>query len=138
MARRRLPTKQESALCSGEFTVGHGKLYVGRLWSLCVLKLTCFQFPIGMGTGAVFVCLSDVEQTPGHPLTIIGTVFFYLNLFLFCLNLSTLLLQLICEYKFFIQNLLRQVENLRIVQCIRNMHESLSLILPAIYLFLLW
>lgn len=107
-------------------------------YSLFVLKLTYLQFPIGMGTGAVFVCLSDVEQTPGHPLTIIGTVFFYLNLFLFCLNLSTLLLQLICEYEFFTQILLRWVESLRIFQCIRNMRESLLLILPAIYLFLLW
>lgn len=54
------------------------------------------QFPIGMGTGAVYVTLAGLKQHPGHPLTIVETVFYFLNIALFLLNTSTLLLQLLC------------------------------------------
>ncbi|KAH9967578.1 voltage-dependent anion channel-domain-containing protein [Russula dissimulans] len=49
-------------------------------------------FPIGMGTGAVYVTLSGLKGHPG-PLTHIETFFFFVNLSLFILNTSTLLLQ---------------------------------------------
>ena len=48
-----------------------------------------------MGTGAVYVSLAGLKQHPGHPLTIVETIFYFLNIVLFCLNTSTLLLQLI-------------------------------------------
>ncbi|KAI9509751.1 voltage-dependent anion channel-domain-containing protein [Russula earlei] len=49
-------------------------------------------FPIGMGTGAVYVTLSGLKGHPG-PLTSVETFFFFINLSLFILNSSTLLLQ---------------------------------------------
>ncbi|KAH9989571.1 voltage-dependent anion channel [Russula vinacea] len=49
-------------------------------------------FPIGMGTGAVYVTLSGLKGHPG-PLTKIETVFFFINVSLFILNSSTLLIQ---------------------------------------------
>ncbi|KAK1232179.1 hypothetical protein PQX77_004691 [Marasmius sp. AFHP31] len=49
-------------------------------------------FPIGMGTGAVYVTLSAVEErTP--TLTTIETIFYFLNMAIFLLNTTTLLLQ---------------------------------------------
>ncbi|KAL0577115.1 hypothetical protein V5O48_004868 [Marasmius crinis-equi] len=51
-------------------------------------------FPIGMGTGAVYVTLSAIEErTP--TLTTIETIFYFLNMALFLLNTMTLLLQAI-------------------------------------------
>ncbi|EIM86417.1 uncharacterized protein STEHIDRAFT_121377 [Stereum hirsutum FP-91666 SS1] len=51
-------------------------------------------FPIGMGTGAVYVTMSGIkEHTP--VLTHVETVFFFMNIALFLLNTSTLLLQAI-------------------------------------------
>lgn len=55
------------------------------------------QFPIGMGTGAVYVCLAGIHPHPGLPLTMVETVFYFLNIALFLLNSTTLLLQLIRE-----------------------------------------
>ncbi|KAK7692818.1 hypothetical protein QCA50_004453 [Cerrena zonata] len=52
-------------------------------------------FPIGMGTGAVYVTLSSLKDHPGNALTTVETIFFFLNVALFLLNSSTLLLQLI-------------------------------------------
>ncbi|CAL1707974.1 unnamed protein product [Somion occarium] len=52
-------------------------------------------FPIGMGTGAVYVCLAGIHPHPGLPLTMVETVFYFLNIALFLLNSTTLLLQLI-------------------------------------------
>ncbi|KAI0082018.1 hypothetical protein K474DRAFT_1703482 [Panus rudis PR-1116 ss-1] len=52
-------------------------------------------FPIGMGTGAVYVCLAGLKDHPGKPLTIAETMFYFLNIALFLLNTSTLLLQFI-------------------------------------------
>ncbi|KAF8473684.1 voltage-dependent anion channel-domain-containing protein [Russula ochroleuca] len=49
-------------------------------------------FPIGMGTGAVYVTLSGLKGHPGPP-TKIETVFFFINVSLFIFNSSTLLLQ---------------------------------------------
>ncbi|KAA1475536.1 hypothetical protein DENSPDRAFT_783604 [Dentipellis sp. KUC8613] len=51
-------------------------------------------FPIGMGTGAVYVTLSGVKEH-ASALTRVETVFFFINLILFLLNTSTLLLQAI-------------------------------------------
>ncbi|CAK5266021.1 unnamed protein product [Mycena citricolor] len=51
-------------------------------------------FPIGMGTGAVYVTLSGLEaQTPA--LVTIQVIFYFLNMALFLLNTSTLLVQAI-------------------------------------------
>jgi hypothetical protein len=48
-----------------------------------------------MGTGAVYVTLSGLKVHPG-PITHIETVFFFINLSLFILNSSTLLVQALC------------------------------------------
>jgi hypothetical protein len=48
-----------------------------------------------MGTGAVYVTLAGLKVHPG-PLTNVETFFFFINLSLFILNSSTLLLQAIC------------------------------------------
>ena len=48
-----------------------------------------------MGTGAVYVTLSGLKQH-SDTLTQVETFFFFLNIALFVLNTSTLLLQLIC------------------------------------------
>ncbi|TCD62928.1 hypothetical protein EIP91_006226 [Steccherinum ochraceum] len=52
-------------------------------------------FPIGMGTGAVYVCLAGVDPDPPHGLHVIQTIFFFMNIVLFLINTSTLLLQMI-------------------------------------------
>lgn len=60
-------------------------------------QLAVYQFPIGMGTGAVYVTMSGIkEHTP--VLTHVETVFFFMNIALFLLNTSTLLLQAIREF----------------------------------------
>ncbi|KAE9396128.1 hypothetical protein BT96DRAFT_966540 [Gymnopus androsaceus JB14] len=51
-------------------------------------------FPIGMGTGAVYVALSSVKQHP-QALTVVETIFYFLNMVLFLLNVTTLLIQAI-------------------------------------------
>ena len=48
-----------------------------------------------MGTGAVYVTLAGLKVHPG-PLTNVETIFFFINLSLFILNSSTLILQAIC------------------------------------------
>ncbi|KAI0284471.1 voltage-dependent anion channel-domain-containing protein [Russula brevipes] len=49
-------------------------------------------FPMGMGTCAVYVTLSGLEEHPG-PLAKVEAVFFCINVFLFILNSSALFLQ---------------------------------------------
>ncbi|KAI9460729.1 voltage-dependent anion channel [Russula earlei] len=51
-------------------------------------------FPIGMGTGAVYVTLSGLKEHPGV-LTTVEAFFFFLNLSTFLINSTTLLLQAI-------------------------------------------
>ncbi|KAI9460733.1 voltage-dependent anion channel-domain-containing protein [Russula earlei] len=51
-------------------------------------------FPIGMGTGAVYVTLSGLKEHPGA-LTTVEAFFFFLNLSIFLINSTTLLLQAI-------------------------------------------
>ncbi|KAL1744067.1 voltage-dependent anion channel-domain-containing protein [Schizophyllum fasciatum] len=51
-------------------------------------------FPIGMGTGAVYVTLSGLKEH-SDALTTVETVFFFLNIILFTLNCTTLLIQAI-------------------------------------------
>ncbi|KAF4590617.1 hypothetical protein EYR40_009213 [Pleurotus pulmonarius] len=51
-------------------------------------------FPIGMGTGAVYVVLSGLHHR-SQPVIVIETFFFFLNIALFTLNSTTLLLQAI-------------------------------------------
>ncbi|KAI0038588.1 hypothetical protein FA95DRAFT_1613264 [Auriscalpium vulgare] len=50
-------------------------------------------FPIGMGTGAVYVCLSGIKTSQNSALFGIETCFYILNLVLFTLNSLTLILQ---------------------------------------------
>lgn len=57
------------------------------------------QFPIGMGTGAVYVTLSGIKQH-SPALTTVETGFYFLNITLFLLNSITLLLQAIRKHKF--------------------------------------
>jgi hypothetical protein len=52
------------------------------------------QFPIGMGTGAVYVTLSGIKEHT-RALTIVETIFYFINIALFLLNTTTLLLQAI-------------------------------------------
>ncbi|KAI0093302.1 voltage-dependent anion channel-domain-containing protein [Irpex rosettiformis] len=52
-------------------------------------------FPIGMGTGAVYVTLAGLKDHWGSKLDTVETVFFFFNLVLFILNTTTLLLQLL-------------------------------------------
>jgi hypothetical protein len=49
-------------------------------------------FPIGMGTGAVYVTLSGVKSRSPTLITV-ETIFYFLNISLFLLNSTTLLLQ---------------------------------------------
>lgn len=49
-----------------------------------------------MGTGAVYVTLSGLRVRP-DALRHVETVFYFLNMALFLLNTSTLLLQAICK-----------------------------------------
>ncbi|ETW79319.1 C4-dicarboxylate transporter [Heterobasidion irregulare TC 32-1] len=51
-------------------------------------------FPIGMGTGAVYVTLSGLKNH-SPVLTTIETIFYFLNMILFVLNTTTLLIQAI-------------------------------------------
>ncbi|THU82392.1 hypothetical protein K435DRAFT_823225 [Dendrothele bispora CBS 962.96] len=51
-------------------------------------------FPIGMGTGAVYVTLSGIKER-SSTLTTIETIFFFLNMALFLLNTTTLAIQAI-------------------------------------------
>lgn len=55
------------------------------------------QFPIGMGTGAVYVTLSGVKNHT-RALTIIEGIFYLLNIALFLVNTTTLLLQAMCTF----------------------------------------
>lgn len=57
-----------------------------------------------MGTGAVYVTLAGLKGHPG-PLTNVETIFFFINLSLFILNSSTLLLQAICATIFYLGGL---------------------------------
>jgi hypothetical protein len=50
-----------------------------------------------MGTGAVYVTLSGLQVRP-NALRHVETIFFFLNMVLFLLNTSTLLLQAICKF----------------------------------------
>ncbi|KAK7025554.1 hypothetical protein VNI00_015907 [Paramarasmius palmivorus] len=59
-------------------------------------------FPIGMGTGAVYVTLSGIaDRTPA--LTTVETVFYFLNMAIFLLNTLTLLMQAVGELDFVLQ-----------------------------------
>ncbi|TFL01185.1 voltage-dependent anion channel [Pterulicium gracile] len=49
-------------------------------------------FPIGMGTGAVYVTLSGLPQQ-SKPLIIVQTIFYFLNMAIFLLNSSALAIQ---------------------------------------------
>jgi tellurite resistance protein TehA-like permease len=51
-------------------------------------------FPIGMGTGAVYITLALVKYRT-HAVTVIATIFYFLNVALFLLNSTTLFLQAI-------------------------------------------
>ena len=49
-----------------------------------------------MGTGAVYVLLSALDPHPEW-VTTVEVIFFFMNIFLFILNISTLALQSICK-----------------------------------------
>ena len=57
------------------------------------------QFPIGMGTGAVYVTLSGLKEH-ASVLTHVETFFYFLNMALFILNVTTLAVQLARKSKF--------------------------------------
>lgn len=53
------------------------------------------QFPVGMGTGAVYLTLSSLKHHPTW-LTTLETVFYSLSIVIFTFNMLMLLLQVIC------------------------------------------
>ncbi len=53
-----------------------------------------------MGTGAVYVTMSGIKSH-SQALTHVETVFYFINMALFLLNTTTLLLQAICKYLYF-------------------------------------
>jgi hypothetical protein len=59
------------------------------------------SYPIGMGTGAVYVTLSSVSPHPPW-LTYVETGFWALNMFLFVVNTVMLAIQAFCAYSLFI------------------------------------
>ncbi|KAJ3518185.1 hypothetical protein NLJ89_g31 [Agrocybe chaxingu] len=54
-------------------------------------------FPVGMGTGAVYVTLSSLKHRAGF-LHQVETIFYFLNMALFLINMTSLLLQAILNY----------------------------------------
>ncbi|PSR70442.1 hypothetical protein PHLCEN_2v13693 [Hermanssonia centrifuga] len=74
---------------------GHGKRYTINLFtSIVPVTDQPLQFPIGMGTGAVYVTLSGLKSH-APALTTVETIFYFINICLFLLNTTTLLLQAI-------------------------------------------
>ena len=61
--------------------------------------ISILQFPIGMGTGAVYVTLSGLKEH-STTLTNVETFFYFLNMALFLLNVTTLAIQLVREWHF--------------------------------------
>lgn len=66
-------------------------------WSYMLYTNFDPQFPIGMGTGAVYLTLSSLKYH-SPVLTTVETIFYALNIILFLTNSSTLLIQAIREY----------------------------------------
>ncbi len=60
------------------------------------MRYLILQFPIGMGTGAVYVTLSGLKEH-STTLTNVETFFYFLNMALFLLNVTTLTIQLVGE-----------------------------------------
>ena len=60
-------------------------------------RLTYTQFPIGMGTGAVYATLAGIKEH-NRVLTHVEIFFYFLNIALFLFNSSTLLLQAIRQF----------------------------------------
>ena len=59
--------------------------------------LILLQFPVGMGTGAVYLTLSGLKHRP-RGLVIVELVFYFLNMVLFFMNTITLIIQAIRTY----------------------------------------
>ncbi|GJE96716.1 voltage-dependent anion channel-domain-containing protein [Phanerochaete sordida] len=75
-------------------SIAHARAHVSRL-SRRIHGWSWQAYPIGMGTGAVYVTLAGLKNHPGHALTVVETIFYFLNMALFLLNTTTLLLQFI-------------------------------------------
>lgn len=73
-----------------------GTFHAVYLYYIDAYGESCSQFPVGMGTGAVYLTLSGLKNH-ADVVTNVETAFYILNMVLFCLNSTTLLLQLICE-----------------------------------------
>ena len=56
------------------------------------------QFPIGMGTGAVYLTLSVLKVPEYRGLDVIKNIFWYLCIVFFLLNIATLVTQLLREW----------------------------------------
>jgi len=71
---------------------------VGRVGSLArrIHGWSWQAFPIGMGTGAVYVTMSGVRARSKTLITV-ETIFFFINFALFVLNVSTLAAQAFCS-----------------------------------------
>ncbi|KAI0654597.1 voltage-dependent anion channel-domain-containing protein [Cubamyces menziesii] len=87
--RMNAPTEsaaQHQAPNPGEIKVSHlARRIHGWSWQ---------AFPIGMGTGAVYVTLSGLKEH-ANTLTHVETFFYFLNMALFLLNVTTLAIQMI-------------------------------------------
>ncbi|KAH9900728.1 voltage-dependent anion channel-domain-containing protein [Cubamyces lactineus] len=79
-------TTDSAAPAQGEIKVSHlARRIHGWSWQ---------AFPIGMGTGAVYVTLSGLKEH-ANALTHVETFFYFLNMALFLLNVTTLAIQMI-------------------------------------------
>ncbi|KAI0328810.1 hypothetical protein GY45DRAFT_1254191 [Cubamyces sp. BRFM 1775] len=77
---------QQAPAQGGEIKVSHlARRIHGWSWQ---------AFPIGMGTGAVYVTLSGLKEH-ANALTHVETFFYFLNMALFLLNVTTLAIQMI-------------------------------------------
>ncbi|KAI0665507.1 voltage-dependent anion channel-domain-containing protein [Trametes maxima] len=80
------PEQQQAAPNPGEVKVSHlARRIHGWSWQ---------AFPIGMGTGAVYVTLSGLKMH-ADALTHVETFFYFLNMALFLLNVTTLAIQVV-------------------------------------------
>ncbi|KAF5360766.1 hypothetical protein D9756_004928 [Leucocoprinus leucothites] len=94
-----LPVSSDTASQFSERTVNNDELQqrgVPKVNAICrrIHGWSWQAFPVGMGTGAVYVVLSGLRYRSSSVATV-ETVFFFLNMVLFLLNIITLLLQAI-------------------------------------------
>jgi hypothetical protein len=86
-------------------------------------------YPIGMGTSAVYVTMSGLRER-SNTLRTVETIFFFLNIVIFLINLTTLALQAIRAFLFRFPG-----SNLTHSQCTRVRPNGLLRSPPLIFLF---